>query len=69
MATLWNMPANQILMEFVSSEDDIKRDLLTLTLNRAIKEHGKILKEAIRRRIPPQKLLDWILASIKSGGL
>lgn len=60
MATRWNMPMKDILREFGYSESAIKRELLALS--RALKEHGEILREAERRKVPPKKLLDWIIS-------
>lgn len=62
MATLWNMPIEDILKEFSLSESVIRKQLLTL--NKALEEHSKTLKEAMKKNIPPNMLLDWLLKSI-----
>ncbi|MEM2539498.1 MAG: hypothetical protein QXN85_03440 [Candidatus Bathyarchaeia archaeon] len=62
MAIRWNMPIEEILREFGCSENTIRRELLALS--RALKEHGEMLREAARRRIPPNKLLNWIIGEI-----
>jgi len=62
MITHWNMTENEILKEFGTSKDAIRK--LLLALNRALNEHGEMLKEAAKRNIPPEKLLDWILKKI-----
>lgn len=62
MATHWGMSLKEILREFGCSESSIRKDLLAL--NRSIKEHGEILREASKRKVPPEKLLDYILDSI-----
>lgn len=67
MVTLWNMPSDEILRELGYSEDTLRRDLLTLS--RAIKEHGEILREAAKREIPPNKLLDRILHLVQGNYL
>jgi hypothetical protein len=56
------MREDEILKEFDTSKDTVRK--LLLTLNRALNEHGEILKEAAKRNIPPEKLLDWILKKI-----
>lgn len=62
MVTHWNMTENEILKEFGTSKDAIRK--LLLALNRALNEHGEMLKEAAKRNIPPEKLLDWILKKV-----
>ncbi|MEM2027408.1 MAG: hypothetical protein QW341_05160 [Candidatus Bathyarchaeia archaeon] len=62
MAIRWNMPIEEILREFGCSENTIRRELLALS--RALKEHGEMLREAARRRIPPNELLNWIIGEI-----
>lgn len=62
MATHWGMSLREILREFGYSESSIRKDLLALS--RSIKEHSKILREASKRKVPPEKLLDYILDSI-----
>lgn len=62
MATRWNMSIEEILREFGYSEHAIKRDLSAL--NRALREHGEILRKAAGRKVPPKKLLDWIINEI-----
>jgi len=62
MATLWSMSPREILREFRYSESELRKDLLTMS--KALKEHGEILKEAAKRRIPPNELLSWILNTI-----
>jgi Fe-S-cluster containining protein len=62
MATLWKMSIEDILKEFGLSESVIRKQLLTL--NKALDEHSKMLKEAMKRNIPPKMLLDWILRNI-----
>ncbi|MEM2273312.1 MAG: hypothetical protein QXX56_03740 [Candidatus Bathyarchaeia archaeon] len=64
MATYWKMPVEEILREIGYSERTIKQDLLAL--NRALREHGKMLREASKKRIPPEKILDWIVNSISN---
>ncbi|MEM0217503.1 MAG: hypothetical protein QXM73_01965 [Candidatus Nezhaarchaeales archaeon] len=59
MVTLRNMSPREILREFGYSENELRKDLLTMS--KALKEHGEILKEAAKRRIPPSELLSWIL--------
>ncbi|MEM1586361.1 MAG: hypothetical protein QXX99_04820 [Candidatus Bathyarchaeia archaeon] len=59
MVTIWNMTIKEILGEFGYSEDALRKDLLTMS--KALREHGEILREAAKRRVPPNKLLDWIL--------
>lgn len=62
MATHWNMSIEEILKEFGYSRDAIRKDLLTL--NKALKEHSEIMKEANEKEIPPKKLIGWILSNI-----
>ncbi|MEM1507236.1 MAG: hypothetical protein QXN40_03090 [Candidatus Bathyarchaeia archaeon] len=53
---------DDILREFGYSESAIKRELLALS--GALREHGEILREAARRKVPPKKLRDWIINEI-----
>jgi len=52
----------EILREFGYSEEVLRKD--HLTMSRTLREHGEILKEVAKRRIPPYRLLDWVLNAI-----
>jgi Fe-S-cluster containining protein len=57
MVSPWHFSYQEVLKELGLSEMKIRRELFSLNL--ALEEHGRILKIAREKGIPPEGLLDW----------
>lgn len=59
MAILWGFPTERLIKELDTSESQIRLQLKFIYYG--LSEHYNILQEALRKNIPPNELLRWII--------